>query len=73
VVQQAIQPTPLRGAKLVCILNADSVLMAIPIYTGGAADGQAVVPREKTIRLLLTALLAHAMISQLMLFQAVRG
>ncbi len=34
----AFQPTPLRGPKIVCILQSDFVLKAIPIYPCGAAE-----------------------------------
>jgi hypothetical protein len=37
-----IQPTPLCGPKIVGILQSGFVLTAIPIYIGGAADGQVV-------------------------------
>jgi hypothetical protein len=37
-----IQPTPLRGLKIVGILKADSVPSLVAIYQCGAADAQAV-------------------------------
>ncbi len=40
--QQPIQPTPLRGPKIVGILKIGFGSIAFPIYRSGAADGQAV-------------------------------
>jgi hypothetical protein len=37
-----IQPTPLRGPEIVGVLQSGFVQMAVPIYNGGAADGQPV-------------------------------
>jgi hypothetical protein len=34
----AFQPTPLRGPKIVDILQSGFVLTLVPIYTGGAAE-----------------------------------
>jgi hypothetical protein len=34
-----MQPTPLRGPKIVAILNASVGPNVVPIYHGGAADG----------------------------------
>jgi hypothetical protein len=39
-----IQPTPLRGPKIVGILQSAFVLTDVPIYRCGAADGQGVSP-----------------------------
>jgi len=35
-----IQPTPLRGPKIVAILKRSFGPTAFPVYHGGAADGQ---------------------------------
>jgi hypothetical protein len=43
-----IQPTPLRGPEIVGVLQSGFVQMAVPIYNGGAADGQPVGPQPLT-------------------------